>query len=174
MTKAKTTPVPSFEYREHTITVDTDRSWKFKIEGPMIMDGGDAWADSFEQAKSKIDAKAAAMRKQKAIKLALPCLDDTGKKVIATGVHAGNGYVLGVGDGDHLYPDIPWVQEALTKLLRLRKESSDLVSLLHPFRIKIKRTYGRMDPAQYDRIAAGFTEEHDRITKDAQRKAPKS
>lgn len=142
------------KYQDHDI--EPDDNWRFKVSGPLF--AKQETFDSMAQAKSAINARREADAKQKkaAITMAIVCLDDKGEIVTVKGIHAGQSQLLGVGDARSVYPNVPFLKDALVRRTRLQAELVTLNNLLGPYAVHVSRGYGRIRPDEYERYVSVF------------------
>lgn len=123
-------------YEGHTITIDAEHK-RFRIDGPLIKE----WVGSFDSAKQQIDEALKKHEAQTRKRVSLPVLTETGERVKLTGIHAGNGSILGLpGSGGYstpdFYPDVPWIAEVLQNIAELSKQIKAQENRLEPYRMR--------------------------------------
>lgn len=155
-------------YGDHTITLL--HNWQFQVRGPLFSEGkfGDTFG-SMAEAKLEIDSRVEADGKAKkaAVTMAVPVLTDEGALVTVRGVHSVQGKLLGVGGSHSVYPDVPFLREALVTHLRLKAELETVTKTLRPFSVDVSRQYGRIRPENYEAACAAFEKDFREATEKA-------
>jgi len=114
-------------YQGHEITT-RGPSWRFQVQGPLVT----TWFDSYEAAKAAIETARVKDEAQKRRRLAIAVIDSNGAPATLTGIHAGNGKLLGVPNGE-CYPAVPWIAETLQELAAVNARASVLRSRVAAF-----------------------------------------
>jgi len=136
----------------YDITV-TDE-YRFKISGPDY-DKDEYPADTLSAAKRKIDDHIKTLHKQQQIRkrLNLKLRNRAGVLVTMRGFHAKNGNMLSTPDVPRytdVYPDVPWIVEALAKRAELNTAMNKIDGESRPFGLKSNQ-YGHRDADAYER-----------------------
>lgn len=166
--EARMTDTDTRHYGDHTITLL--HNWQFQVRGPLFSES--KFADTYgsmAEAKVAIDSRVEADRKEKkaAVTLAVPVLTDEGVLVTVRGVHSVQGKLLGMGESCSVYPDVPFLREALVAHLRLRAELETVAKTLRPFSVAVSRQYGRIRPENYEATCAEFERDFREATEKA-------
>lgn len=155
-------------YRDHLIELAEDM--RFRVTGPLLKDA-QLFTDTFAEAKRAVDVRYASHRKAKQVKLSLACVNQFGERGIVTSIHAGHGRVIGM-DADTLYPDVPWLVEAVKEMRDLNTRAIALSKRLNVYGMKASRSWGRVNPERYETLVEEFVEEHGHKLAQAQKDKP--
>ncbi len=143
--------LPTKPYLGHEITLQPN--WTFSVIGPEFEETNKRYAIQFkslEDARAEIDKRISDTQKLrlKNIKLDLKLLSDRGEIVEVTKIDRREG---NISAGSDLYPNVPWVSEALKRLNVLRNETNTIEDSLRKIKISHRRGYGRIDADDYPR-----------------------
>lgn len=128
------------EYNGHTITLDAEQM-RFRVSGPLINE----WFSAFRDCRQKIDEAASKHEAQTRKRISLPVLLENGERVKLTGIHAGNGSILGLPgssgfSSQSFYPDVPWIAETLQVIAKLQDKIKAEQERLAPYRVRSHQT----------------------------------
>lgn len=113
-------------YQQHVIMLD-ESSMRFRVLGPLVTE----WFASYSEATAKIDAVVKKHEAQQRRRISITVLTERGMETVITGIHAGNGTVLGA-DGD-FYPNVEWVKNDLRQIMVLNNHINRLRCKLKQF-----------------------------------------
>lgn len=136
------------DYHGHTIALDSN--FRFLVEGPLV--SGAEWFESHAQATAAIGKWIETARKQQkaTVTCAIEVLDELGRAVTIKGLHAATAKMLGVGEGEKVYPAIPWVSDALKERAALRRRLAAIQDRLLAVSSRTMTGYGRVDSEHYE------------------------
>jgi hypothetical protein len=167
------------EFSGHTIELNAD--WSFTVTGPEF--------NHIEMRKrmflSLVDARAAIQtalhEKEKfeaaKIHLHLEVIDEENRFHVVDKINRRNGYLVGledapalVGRSAKMYPNVPWVREAVKRFAEITKERSELAKRLDGLEMDVNRhryNSGRVDADDAVRYTKRLQDEYDEKTKKA-------
>lgn len=123
------------EYKDHTIKIGSETRMRFRVQGPLI----NSWFDAFDAATREIDEAIRKHEAQTRKRIAVRVLDEHGRHATVTGIHAGNGDILGLPNkgfsGVTFYPDVPWIAAALSRCETLMSETKEIEKQIKPYRM---------------------------------------
>lgn len=151
-------------FRGHTITVT--EKFQFRVDGPEYSDDArkihEKLFASLAAAEADIGARVeqAAVEDLKDMKLNLVVYREDGTAATITKINRVKGTLTGM-DCTYVYPAVPWIRDALPRILQLQQELHTLHSRLADVRISVDRSYyGRMDASRAQREYASVEKEH--------------
>lgn len=152
---------PARVFHDHTVTL-TDR-WTFRVTGPLFSEPLDLRSLGDAEEAIRGAERGAALQKKAEALVSVSVLDEQGRPCVVRGVHSGHGSLTGAPkDANFVYPQVPFVREALQKAAGLRGELNQLGELVRPFAVRTKRAYGRIRPEEYEKVVADFQREFER------------
>lgn len=149
------------QLRGHEVALTND--WRFEVTGPLV--NGETFM-SFMEAEGAIKRAedAAAMQKKAEATIAILAYDDKGVPVVIRGIHSGHGDLLGVPkDCRSVYPQFPFLKEALVRRRTLLEELEKLNQIISPFNVGVRQSYGHIKAADYAKAVEKFQAEFDRV-----------
>lgn len=159
-----------FQHKGFEIAVDQDM--KFVVSG----DDVPGCFETGEAAKDAIDRVLAAERKRDQEKMSLPVIADVSScyggptkhiKTQIVGIHGGTGMALvadkAAKEASGFYPDVPWIEKALTTLVALRRETRQLERATDDYRIT-SRPCGYRRPDDITKALATLRQLHETAT----------
>lgn len=139
------------EYHNHKIHLN-EQNWEFTVTGPEFDNQEYCIAfDSYKAARVEIDKRVSDTTRLKArnIKLNLILLDEKGETVNVTRINRRTGEID--CDTRYLYPNVPWVREALRRWELGRAEARQIEDSVRSLRIERSRSYSHIDTDHYER-----------------------
>lgn len=115
--------------------------------------------DSVDDTCKAIDERITTANKNQKTKLTLPVITTDGRRVAITGVHMGTGHITGT-DGQDCYPYADWIADDIARLRKLRAEVAVIHDRLRAIQIDERRTWGKVEPAQYVYLIEKLLKEH--------------
>lgn len=154
-------------HKYHDVEFEIDENFRFSV--PAL---GKSFP-SYAEMQTAVDNAAKVLELSKREKLALKCVNDKGKPVTVTGVHAGHGTLTTVPKNeDEAYADVGWVREALSVKRQLEDKLAKSRDILERVRLRPKERNGygsfspEMHPVAIARIKAQYAEA-ERITSES-------
>jgi hypothetical protein len=162
------------EYRGHTIEVSQHMTFVITA-GPLLERDEESTGRysnaTYQGITEYIDRGLAAVEREKRVKISLPIITDKGERKNITGLNARTGYLTGVGDTTHVYPDVPWIRDVLTEMREIDERKRALQDSIGTYRMRI--SYAAYSTEEYDVRIKGLQETHAKLTKLAEKAAPK-
>lgn len=131
--------------------IELTPQFTFRVTGPLVSDPErpPAFA-SMAEAEAKIVSWRKAEAAEKRVKMKpIPALAPDGGKVNVTGVNTRTGKMNGANEHTYIWPDVPWIEEALKRKTALEAEAREIFRKLLPARIETRTGYGSLDAEHY-------------------------
>jgi hypothetical protein len=160
------------DYRDHKITFRPD-NFRFEVSGPEFThkSASDRLFDSAENAREEITKRAEETAKisMRSLNLNLPVIREDGSLARITTVNRQNSRLAGFDGCVHVYPDVPWLRDAIRRIAELE----NLKEAIKPYRIKVLQGWqeGRLTALSAEKIANELPKEHAELTRKAQEMA---
>lgn len=133
-------------------TISLNQNYLFSLTGPYFVDS-ENFVSINDAKNALVRATEVAQKVKKSMNtVELRAYDKKGEQVIIRGVHGNTGKLLGADDD--VYPRTDTVRALLREAASLSTQLQSVTGKLYPLRIKYSRTYGRINPASYDKIIA--------------------
>ena len=135
-------------FKGHTITLSPD--WQFSVTGPEFDEKSYAiifksYEDATEEITKRINGTNSLRIKN--INVSFRVLNNKGEICDITHINRSTGEIPGTTS--NLYPNVPWVREALVKLNSLRRTIADVEKPLSSLSINFRRGYGHIEAEKY-------------------------
>lgn len=146
-------------FMRHTIDLQPD--WTFKVSGPEFDADEKRYSltfKSYEAAKAEITKRVedAEKLRAKSITLNLRAYDMNGNSIQVEKINRTTG---SCAPGEYIYPQVPWVREALHRRQRLHEEFKALNKSLDEVQVRTSRSFSRIDVDDYGRKVDALREE---------------
>lgn len=136
------------EWTHNGMTIKVGLSGRFSIEG----DDDKTWFDTLELAKQEVNSRAAVEVKARHANLAMPVLDDQGRRHTIRGINRTSSNLQGIPERgvSTLYYPTARVEELVKERRELSARVAELSDLLHGTIIPNTMGYGRIRVEEYD------------------------
>lgn len=149
MEKSTEKPAVSTTKEHRGVTISLREDFLFSI----CLEGSERAFKSYGEAVAAIDDHFKRKESMERKRLSLEAIVSDGTRVTITGVHARNADILTApkaGEYTVLYPDHPWIEAKIKRILALEAEIRLLKQSLKPCVIpKPSRGYGNFDPSAH-------------------------